>query len=135
MTTEEFRAAVTARILAWQAANFTSLPVITENGPVPDENSIGSIWLDLELRWYGGQNISMGVKPMGRHTGAISAQVFYQPSEGTAKPGTIIDSLIANLANVSLGAGQLQFPQRTVPTTLKGWYKSGVLVPFYLNAS
>ena len=134
MTTEEFRAAVTARVLTWQAANFPALPVITENGPVPDENTIGPVWLDLEIRWYGGQNISMGINPLGRHTGAVSAQVFYRAAEGTAQPGAIVDGLITLLKNARLGSGQLQFPQRTVPTDFKGWYKTGVLVPFYLNA-
>lgn len=135
MTTEEFRAAVVARTLAWQADHFPTLPVIVENGPVPDENSIGPIWLDLELRWYTGQNVTMGENPLGRHTGAVSANVFYRAAEGTARPGAIIDSLITALKNARLGAGQLQFPQRTVPTTLQGWYKTGVLVPFYLNAA
>lgn len=135
MTTEEFRAAVTARVLAWQAANYPALPVITENGPVPDENTIGPIWLDLELRWYTGHNVTMGQNPLGRHTGAVSANVFCRAAEGTAKPGAVVDSLITLLKNIRLGAGQLQFPQRTVPTTLQGWFKTGVLVPFYLNAS
>jgi hypothetical protein len=135
MTTEQFRQAVVSRVLAWQLANYPALPVITENGPVPDENTIGPIWLDLELRWYGAQNVTMGVNPLGRHTGAVSANVFYRAYEGAAQPGAIVDSLITLLKNVGLGSGQLQFPQRTVPTTLKGWYKSGILVPFYLNAS
>lgn len=135
MTTTEFCGVVTARILAWQAANYPALPVITENGPVPDENTIGPVFLDLELRWYGGQNITMGSSPLGRHTGAVSANVFYRAYEGTAQPGAIVDSLITLLKNVNLGAGQLQFPQRTVPTMLKGWHKSGLLVPFYLNAA
>lgn len=135
MTTEEFRAAVTARILTWQAANFPNLPVVTENGPVPDENTIGPIWLDLEVRWYGARNISMGAKPMGRHTGAVSAAVFFRAAGGTAQPGAVVEGLIAQLQNVRLGAGVLEFPQRTVPTEVKGWHKSGLLVPFYLNAS
>ena len=133
MTTEEFRAAVVARAVAWQQATYPAVPLITENGPMADENSIGPVWLDLEIRWYGAQNITMGLNPTGRHTGAVSAQVFYRQAQGVALPGQIVDSLISLMANVRLGSGQLQFPQRTVPTCLKGWYKTGILVPFYLN--
>ena len=45
MTSEEFRAAVFAEIRNWAAASFPTLPVVYENGPVPDEDKIGPIWL------------------------------------------------------------------------------------------
>lgn len=133
MTSKEFRTAVFDRILTWQAASFPTLPVVTENGPQPDENTIGRVWLDCEIRYYGGHNITMGLNPIGRMTGAVSTQVFYREAEGTGQVDDILDSLTTLLKNTRLGSGTLQFPQRTVPTCLRGWYKSGLLVPFYLD--
>jgi hypothetical protein len=135
MTTEEFTAAVISRVLAWRDADRPGLPVITENAPVPDENTIGMMWIDLEMRWYGGKNISMGAIPLGRHTGAASVNVFYREREGTGVAGAVTDQLINLLKNVRFGAGRLEFPQKVVPTSIRGWYKTGVLVPFYLDAS
>ncbi len=134
MTSKEFRAAVFARILDWKATQFPTLPVITENGPVPDENAIGPVWLDCELRWYGGHNVTLGARPRGRLTGAVSTQVYYREAEGTSLADDVVDSLFDLLKNTRLGSGVLQFPQRTAPTHFKGWYKAGLLVPFYLDS-
>ena len=133
MTTKLFRTAVFDRILAWRDASFPTLPVVTENGPQPDENTIGQIWLDCEIRFYGSHHVTMGTNPIGRHTGAISTQVFYRAGEGTGRVDDVVDSLLANFKNVRLSSGVLKFPQRTVPTLLRGWHKSGLLVPFYLD--
>lgn len=133
MTTEEFRAAVIADIQAWGAGSFPALPIVHENGPVADEDAIGPVWLDVELRWYGASIATVGKAPKQRHTGAVSAMCFYRQAEGTATPGAIVDSLIARLGLRRLGAGVLWAPQRTVPTNLLGWYKTGILVPFTLG--
>lgn len=133
MTPKEFRAAVSAEIQTWAAANFPTLPVIYENGPVPDEDKIGPVWLDVEVRWYSGSAASVGTIPRMRHTGAISAACFYRSGEGTDQPDSIIDSLSTYLQVRRLGAGVLEAPQRTVPTNLRGWYKTGMLLPFILG--
>lgn len=132
MNTEQFRSAVNGKIQAWAAANFPSMPVIYENGPVPDEDKIGPIWLDVEIRWYGAHGTTLG-GGSGRHTGAISANVFYREASGTAGPDRVVDSFETEFKAQRLGSAILSFPQRTVPTHLKGWYKTGVLLPFTLD--
>ena len=133
MTTEEFRAAVFGLLQTWSAANYPAIPLIYENGPVPDEDKIGPIWIDVELRWYGAHNLSIGNPAHGRHSGAISVNVFYRDSAGTGLPGAVIDSLLALLTTQRLSSAMISFPQRTVPTNLKGWYKTGALAPFTLD--
>lgn len=132
-TTKEFRAAVFGEIQAWAAANFPTLPVIYENGPVPDEDKIGPIWLDVEVRWYGAQALALGEGGVGRHSGAISANVFYREASGTGQADDVIDSLETTFRTRRIGSGIVKFPQRTVPTNLKGWYKTGLLFPFTLD--
>jgi len=133
MTPKEFRSAVFAEIQSWAAANYPTLPVIYENGPVPDEDKIGPIWLDVEMRWYGGSVASVGTTPRMRQTGALSAMCFYRTGEGTDSPDSVIDSLSEYLQVRRLGSGILEAPQKTVPTNLRGWYKTGMFLPFTLG--
>lgn len=133
MTPKEFRSAVITEIHAWASANFPTVPVIYENGPVPDESNIGSVWLDVEVRWYGAHNATLGEVPRVRHTGAVSVNCFYRSGEGTDQPDSIVDSVSDHLQNRRLAAGVLEAAQRTVPTNFRGWYKTGTLVPFMLG--
>lgn len=133
MNTKEFRAAIFGAIETWGAASFPTLPVIYENGPVPDEDKIGPVWLDMEIRWYGAQPMSVGNVVTGRHSGVISANVFSRDATGTGVSDDIIDSLETLLKTRRFGSAIVKFPQRTVATNLKGWYKSGLLFPFTLD--
>ena len=133
MSTKAFRASVFAELVAWGAANFPAIPIIYENGPVPDEDKIGPIWIDVEIRWYGAQPMTLGEGGDGRHTGAISVNVYSRDSAGTGQVDDVIDSLKATLKTRRIGGAIVKFPQRTVPTNLKGWYKSGLLFPFTLD--
>lgn len=134
MNTKEFRAAVFGELATWGAASFPSLVLIYENGPVPDEDKIGPIWLDCEIRWYGSQGLSLGSLPFtGRHSGTISTQVYYRSAQGTGAVDDIIDSLETLLKTRRIGTSIVQFPQRTVSTNMRGWYKAGLLFPFTLD--
>ncbi len=133
MNTKQFRTAVFGEIEAWAASNQPTLPVIYENGPVPDQDKIGPIWLDVSVRWYGAQSLSLGEVVRGRYTGAISLQVFYREASGTAQVDEIVDDLQDYLSNRRIGSSIIEFGERTVPTHLNGWYKSGLFFPFSLD--
>ena len=133
MNTKDFRAAIVGAIETWGAASFPSLPILYENGPVPDEDKIGPVWLDLEIRWYNAQPMAIGNPIVGRHNGVISTQVFSREATGTGLSDDIIDSLETLLKARRFGSSVIKFPQRTVATNLKGWYKSGLLFPFTLD--
>lgn len=133
MTPKEFRAAVFAEVQTWALANFPTMPILYENGPTPDEGAMGSMWLDIEMRWYSASVAAIGTPPRMRHTGAVSAMCFYRTGEGTDAPDSVIDSLSEYLQARRLGAGVLEAPQRTVPTKLRGWHKTGIFLPFVLG--
>lgn len=132
-STETFRALVFGELQTWAAANFPTLPVVYENGPVPDEDTIGPIWLDVELRWYGAVIASVGANPRARDTGAVVINCFYREGAGTRQPDQILDSLRTLLTGRRLGEGTLWAPQRASPTNLRGWRKAGVSIPFSLG--
>ena len=48
MSTRAFRSGVVSEVVQWAAAEFPALPIIYENGPVPDEDKIGPIWRTAE---------------------------------------------------------------------------------------
>ena len=133
MSTEAFRSAVHSEIAAWGAASYPAVPIFYENGPTPDEETVGPIWLDVELRFYGGAIASVGTSPRMRQTGAVSVMVYRKESTGTKLSDQVIDSLCAALQARRLGGAVLLAPQRTVPTNLLGWLKTGILLPFTLG--
>lgn len=133
MTTKEFRALVFQQFVTWAAANYPAVPVVYENGPVPDEENIGPIWLDVEIRWYGAEISTLGVNPGTRKSGVISAMCFHRQSNGTDEPDSIIDSLSTEFQTKRIGTAVTSAAQRSVPTFLQGWYKTGVYIPFVLD--
>lgn len=133
MSTRAFRSGVVSEVVQWAAAEFPALPIIYENGPVPDEDKIGPIWLDISIRWYGAQTKNVGEFAAGRHTGVVSAQVFAREGSGTAKVDDILDSLTRFLATKRIGSGIVMFPEHNTPNTAQGWYKSGLMFPFWLD--
>jgi Bacteriophage related domain of unknown function len=133
MNTKEFRAAVFGAIQTWGNANFPSLPIVYENGPVPDEDKIGPIWADVSVRWYGSTSLTVGEVVKGRHQGVISVLVFSREGQGTAQPDEILDSLSSALASVRLGSSTIRFPEHYTPTNHMGWYKVGLMFPFQLD--
>lgn len=133
MSTRAFRSGVVSEVVKWAAAEFPALPIIYENGPVPDEDKIGPIWLDISIRWYGAQTKNVGEFAAGRHTGVVSAQVFAREGSGTAKVDDILDSLTRFLATKRIGSGIVMFPEHNTPNTAQGWYKSGLMFPFWLD--
>ncbi len=132
MSTEAFRSAVHTLVESTMTA-FPGVPVFYENGPEVDEASVGNVFLDVEIRWYSAKLVSIGQDSTGRDTGAISLQVFYKSAEGTKVVDELVDDLRDAFKAKRIGAGVTQMPQRSVPTHLKGWYKSGIFVPFHLD--
>ena len=133
MTSEEFRSTIFSEIRDWVSVEFPTLPVVYENGPQPDEDAIGPIWLDVEIRWYDGSVAAFGEAPRTRDFGAVSLACFYKTGEGTKTPGEVIEGLSSLLQVRRFGAAVTGARQRTVPTHLLGWYKVGVLIPFTLG--
>lgn len=133
MSTQNFTNTVSDTLATLMAAEFPGITVMYENGPEVDEASVGDMFVDMEVRWYGADLITMELNPMGRHSGAISLQVYYKQAEGTAAVGALVDRLITEFKSKRIGGGITKMPQRSVPTHPKGWYKSGIFVPFHLD--
>lgn len=133
MKTKEFRSAVFGEIEQWGKEKFPALPIIYENGPVPDEDKIGPLWLDVSVRWYGSQQMTVGEVVVGRYTGVVSVRTFYREGQGTAAVDDLLDSLEQHLRNRRLGSSTIQFPEPYTPTTVRGWHKAGLMFPFRLD--
>jgi hypothetical protein len=133
MSTKQFRSDIHAEILAWKAIAFPTLPLVFENGPAPDEDKIGPTFLDVEIRWYSARMLAIGQVTGGRHRGAISACAYTRDHEGTGDTDAVLDSLQDYLRTRRIGTGIVEFPARTVPKPILGWYSTGLLFPFSLD--
>ena len=131
--TELFRRAVNEELEAWREAAFPNVPAFYENGPTPDEGTVGPLWIDANIRWYNAKPVTLGVRPRGRHTGTILTNVYFQAAEGTGKSDELLGAIKELLRTRHLGGGVLGMPQRTVSTDFFGWFKSGLLTPFTLD--
>lgn len=136
MDTDDFMAAVNTLVQGWASSAFPDMDVVYENGPVPDEASISSPWLDVSVRWYGSEQLTQGEVFTERHKGVVNLAVFHRAGEGTGEPNEVVRSL-AHLvrANRRVSSSVLKAPERMIPTTHQGWYKTGLMVPFMLDVA
>lgn len=132
-STKDFRGSVMQELLTWSQAQFPDVPVAWENGPTLDEDNVGPLWIDISLRWSGSEQMPVGNPFVGRVTGTLSVQVFTRQGAGTSKSDDIIDSLSRFMAQRRIGAGVVLFPVRSTPVTALGWYKSGLVFPFWVD--
>ena len=133
MSTESFRAAVFESIGNYMAANHAGVDIAWENGPELDEAQVSDTFAEVELRFYSAIHTEVGQGATTRHSGAISIKVYARQATGTAAAGALCDGLINLLRSTRLDTGLTKAPQRIVPNTYKGWYCTGVLVPFTLD--
>lgn len=133
MSLETFESLVIAEVERWAAENFPNTTVVFENGPVPEEDKIGSPWIDVSLRPYAGNPLALATK-QGRDTGVFSFAVFTREGEGTAQAKEIVSSLRQHFAGFRAGSGWLSYPDPYLPTTVKGWHKRGLMFPFTVDS-
>lgn len=133
MDTTAFRAAVTAEVVAWAAANFPGTDVCYENGPTPDQDKISSPWVDMELRWFDSTTLNIGEGASSRDHGVISLAVFARAGAGTTQTEAIMQSLRNTFKLRRIGSAIVRAPRQYTPTTVGGWYKVGLMFPFHLD--
>lgn len=142
MQPHEFKGAVQSAIADWQTS-FSSpaagievgaVPVFFENGPQPDESTVGPIWVDVAFRFYSGRLSELG-SDTNRHTGVIAVGVYTKTGEGTAGAEAVIRSLTGTLCRKRWGSSgvTLGHERMTPPPDYFGWHRSGAMVSFYFN--
>lgn len=114
----------------FMTATYPDIVVMYENGPEIDDESVGSIFMDVSIRFYSANPAEVGPHARTRHTGAIAVDVYAKQATGTALAGQLLQGISHTLRRKRLGPGLTRATQRTVPDTIKGWYKSGTLTPF-----
>ena len=133
MSTESFRAAVFAEIETFMSTNHPDINMAWENGPEVDEASVTKGIVEVELRFYSASLAEVGANSANRHTGAIALWVYTRQTSGTEVGDLICDGLARLLKQRRLGSAMTRAPQRLVPSPAKGWYRTGVTVPFLLD--
>lgn len=119
-------------LVAWAAVNHPGLHVVGENSPALDETQVQE-FLDVEIRYYSATDATVGVRPIMRDSGAVSIRHYARQQTGSGRTRRVLESVRELLRSRNLGGAILRSPQLTVPTTVKGWYSRGTLVPFTLD--
>jgi len=132
MSTEAFERAATQEVLDWLAIHCPGVPLVVENGPIPDRNGLQE-FVDLQFRYYGAVDITVGTRPIVRDTGVISLRHYAREQTGTGRTRQVVEGLREHLRARRLGGAAIFAPQRTTGAPAKGWYSSGLLAPFKLD--
>lgn len=133
MSTADFRSLVFSAIADHMQQNHANIHMAWENGPEVDEAAVHTGIAEVELRFYGASLTEVGPNSPSRHSGAIAVWVYVRETAGLATSDAVCDSLSTLLRRRRFGSGLTKAPQRTVPAPAKGWYRTGITVPFTLD--
>lgn len=132
MSLDTFERSVMQELVNWAAAAYPGLVVVAENAPNLDELQVQE-FLDVEFRYYAASDATVGVRPIVRDSGAVSIRHYARQQTGSGRTRQVLESLREEFRARRLGGGVLSAPQLTVPTSPKGWYSRGVLIPFTVD--
>lgn len=135
MTIETFRGAVQSAVTTWMSANYPSVPLQLENADALDQDAVGVMWLDVEIKFFGGGNVTMGGRPRGRDHGTVNTNLYVKEGEGTLASDAIVEGLRELLRNRSIGGGVLSFPAYGAPPAALGWRQYGLKTPFRIDSA
>lgn len=137
MSIETFRGAVQAELETWLAANHPTLAVQWDNAETIDQTTVGSMWLDVRVKFDGGRNVGIGdqARALGRDRGTINTNLYVKVGEGTTAADQIVDGLRELLRNRRLGGATLEFPFFSPLPDLLGWRQWGLRTPFRLDSA
>lgn len=135
MSIEAFRGAVQDEISTWMTANYPSVPVQFENADALNQDTAGAMWLDVETKFFGGGNVTMGGRPRGRDHGTVNTNLYVKEGEGTLASGPIVEGLRELLRNRVIGGATLSFPAYAAPPAALGWRQYGLKTPFRIDSA
>lgn len=133
MSYQQFQSEVVSLIEAWQQANFPATDLCVDNGPLPEEDKVSSPWVDVSFRPYGGKSLAVGGVKAGRINGVVAVSIFTRQGDGTAQATRMQESLIQELSDKRVAGGNLAFPTPFLPIQARGWFKLGLMFPFYVD--
>lgn len=131
MTGEAFRAMFQEAVSVFAAAQ--GVPAFYENGPCPNLDTVGDIWLDCEIEYHDAATMTMGERPRGRAMGLLKVRVMVREGAGTQRADQLLDALEELFRPQIMGTARLDFPARMKAVPALGWLKQGIVSPFSLD--
>lgn len=131
MNSAQLRTWLEGLVDTWHSASHPSVPIFYENAAMPDEKAAPAVWIDVEIRYAGADEVTVGARPRGRETGALWLRVFTRAGEGTQTASAILDTATEFFrTNRRNSDAFLRFPIHQPPLPAPGWHRSALLIPF-----
>lgn len=127
---DAIRQAVVGYIDPLFALQFADVPLVHDNSPFDYDNP-PECYTELEVEFYGGEQIGMAADPRTRVSGYVYAQVTCRRGLGSAKALQILAWVASALEYKTPGGVHLQAAESTGSTKGKAWYTCAIKVAFY----
>lgn len=116
------RSAIVGLIHDAYSTAYPNVPIFYDNGP-QDMNALPELFVEVEIKFYDGQQINIAHAPRTRYKGFVYVSVHTRSGLGTGKVNELLDWFANLLKYQSPGPVRLQAPQPEGSDDSKpGWY-------------
>lgn len=124
------RQEIVSHVNAAFVAQFPGVPIVYDNQPF-DWNNPPETFVEFEVKFYGGHQISMSATPKTRHTGYVYATVYGKVGSGNKLILEIIDWMSSHLGYAQLANTSISAPESDdLSGPVKNWYAEAVKFSF-----
>ena len=123
---------VVTRVNSAYVAAYPTVPIVYDNGPF-DWNNPPALFVTLEVVFYAGQQINLGIGPKTRHTGFVYVTVYAKEGTGALASRGILDWMAARLGYATLTHVQIEAPQPVGGSNVKGFATQEMKFAFYAD--
>lgn len=110
-------------------AAYPTIPVVYDNGPF-DWNSPPQTFVEVETKFYAGEQVNMSANPKRRLMGYVYVCVRTRRGIGTREATQIIDWFSETLKFARVGTVTLEAPEPDEPAETQAWYLQDLKVAF-----
>lgn len=123
------RDAVVGYLNPLYVAAYPSIPIVYDNGPF-DWNNPPETFVEVELEFYGGEQVGMAASPRRRISGYLYVCVRTREGRGSREALQLIDWFSNTLKFARVGTVVFREPEPEPSDGPPGWYFLHVKVPF-----
>lgn len=125
-------AIVEAVLAAWEASEFSEVPLHGNNGPAPNLDSIKKV-VNYEIEFGKSEQVTIAARPIDRTWGFIEFHFGVKQGTGT-KAALVMQAYVKEALKArDLQAVKTLIPSAGAPKVAVGWHFETLYVPFYFD--
>lgn len=134
MNYEGARLALVTALSNYVSATNPTLPVIYEDQETVDLESIGDVFVKVDIKYDNANNVGIGVDVPHRVTGFLLLIISTKEGTGTIDRIRLMDTMTNLFKNKNLGGLNTKVPTPLRKQRLNGWTFQELGVPFWFDS-